>query len=366
MLTSSDYSISVKNNKNVGTATVTITGKGGKFTGKREVYFKILEDGRASLSDSKKVTIEFNDADEMSSGGAAVYYYNGEKILPSIRVTLTEGETKTVLAEGTDYTASVAGNLKVGTATVTLVATGDGLKVRGSAVKTFRIGKCPVSDLTIGSITGATYTGSAIKPSVIVRQNGTALVMGRDYTLSYKNNTNPGTATVTVTGKGNYSGKTSVYPGSDRAISFTISARSIADSSVKASAAALVYTGKEITPKVTVSFAGKNLKSSQYEITKLVKEGADNPIYDASAENKGSLKVKDIGSYTLTIEGRGAFKGQRLVTFKVTEKAKSIANATIKTVSKVYTGTGIRLVSTVNPEEPAELTVTEGFIALPV
>lgn len=358
VLTSSDYTVSVRNNKKVGTATVTITAKGRKFTGKREVYFNILEDSRTSLSDSKKVTIEFTNADEMPSGRTAVYYYNGEKILPAIRVTLTEGETESVLAEGTDYTASIAGNLKVGTATITLVAASDGLKVRGSVVKTFRIGKCPVSELTIGSITGATYTGSAIKPSVTVRQNGTALVLGRDYTLSYKNNTNPGTATVTVTGKGNYSGKTSVYPGTDKAISFIISARSIADSAVKASAAALVYTGKNLTPRVTLSFTGKNLKSSQYEITKLVKEGADNPVYDASAENKGSLKVKDTGSYTLTVEGKGAFKGQRLLTFKVTEKSKSIANAVIKTSSRVYTGTGIRLVSTVNPEEPAELTVT--------
>ena len=51
------------------------------------------------------------------------------------------------------------------------------------------------------------YTGSPITPAVSVTlKNGTQLIKGTDYTLAYTNHTNAGTATVTVTGIGNYIG----------------------------------------------------------------------------------------------------------------------------------------------------------------
>lgn len=52
-----------------------------------------------------------------------------------------------------------------------------------------------------------TYTGSPFTPAVSVTlKNGTQLIKDRDYTLAYTNHTNAGTATVTVTGQGNYTG----------------------------------------------------------------------------------------------------------------------------------------------------------------
>lgn len=51
-----------------------------------------------------------------------------------------------------------------------------------------------------------TYTGSPFTPAVSVTLKNTQLVEGRDYTLAYTNHTNAGTATVTVTGQGNYDG----------------------------------------------------------------------------------------------------------------------------------------------------------------
>ena len=50
------------------------------------------------------------------------------------------------------------------------------------------------------------YTGSAFTPAVTVTLNGTTLTAGTDYTVAYTNNIEVGTATVTVTGKGNYTG----------------------------------------------------------------------------------------------------------------------------------------------------------------
>ena len=54
------------------------------------------------------------------------------------------------------------------------------------------------------------YTGAAIKPAARVTVNGSRLTEGKDFTLSYGNNTNLGKGSVTVTLKGNYSGSRTV------------------------------------------------------------------------------------------------------------------------------------------------------------
>ncbi len=67
-----------------------------------------------------------------------------------------------------------------------------------------------ISALTTGKISNQAYTGKALKPSVTVKDDDKKLIKGTDYTLSYKNNTKPGKATVTITGKGNYTGTKTV------------------------------------------------------------------------------------------------------------------------------------------------------------
>lgn len=63
-----------------------------------------------------------------------------------------------------------------------------------------------ISDLQFSSIKNKTYTGKAITPAVTVKDGDKKLVKGTDYTVSYKNNTKIGTATVTINGKGKYTG----------------------------------------------------------------------------------------------------------------------------------------------------------------
>lgn len=50
------------------------------------------------------------------------------------------------------------------------------------------------------------YTGKAIKTTITIKDGNKTLKNGTDYTVSYKNNVNPGTASVTIKGKGNYTG----------------------------------------------------------------------------------------------------------------------------------------------------------------
>jgi hypothetical protein len=66
-----------------------------------------------------------------------------------------------------------------------------------------------IKDCTFSSVSSQTYTGSAITPAVTVSYNGKTLTNGTDYTIAYSNNVNVGTATITITGKGNYTGSKS-------------------------------------------------------------------------------------------------------------------------------------------------------------
>ncbi|MCQ2462599.1 MAG: InlB B-repeat-containing protein [Clostridia bacterium] len=67
-----------------------------------------------------------------------------------------------------------------------------------------------IADITLSTST-YTYTGSAKKPAVTVKDSkGSKLVKDTDYTVTYSNNTNIGTATAKVTFKGKYSGTKSL------------------------------------------------------------------------------------------------------------------------------------------------------------
>ena len=135
-------------------------------------------------------------------GVSATYYHTGKAIMPSMTLTLNGQK----LTKNKDYRLSYSKNVSVGTATVT--ATGMG-KYGGTVKKTFAI-KYNFTKASVSSISDKVYAGKAIKPSVTVKYSGKTLKNGTDYTVSYKNNTNTGKATVTITGKGSYSGKKTV------------------------------------------------------------------------------------------------------------------------------------------------------------
>lgn len=98
------------------------------------------------------------------------------------------------------------------------------------------------------------YTGKALKPAVTVIYDGKTLKKGRDYTVSYKNNKKPGIATVTVKGKGEYSGTATT--------TFEISPKPVTN--VKA---------VRKNSKNTITWKAANVSGYEVEISKLVKDG---------------------------------------------------------------------------------------------
>ena len=69
--------------------------------------------------------------------------------------------------------------------------------------------KTSITKAAVIKIADQYYTGQAIEPSLTITYGGSNLKVNEDYTVSYKNNANIGTATVTIQGKGNYTDKIS-------------------------------------------------------------------------------------------------------------------------------------------------------------
>lgn len=131
--------------------------------------------------------------------------YTGSAITPA-KVEYSTGW------QGGELTPTYKNNTNAGTATASITKNG---QTAQTAQVTFTITAKAYgesSGITIGSIDDQTYTGSAIKPEPVVKDGGTTLIKGTDYTLSYGDNVNVGTdaGTVTINFTGNYSGSTTV------------------------------------------------------------------------------------------------------------------------------------------------------------
>lgn len=280
---------------------------------------------------------------------AADQDYTGQALTPAVTVTL-DGE----VLPADQYEVEYANNVEVGVATVTVTPAPNSLYM-GSATGSFKINKSSAPDpeptptptpgpeptptpgpeptpapapASLGNavITGlkeATYTGNAIvQDKLVVTLGKTALVAGADYDVAYADNVNAGTATVTVTGKGNYTGTASAK--------FTIKPASIAGAALGLSAAKFTYTGKAQKPEVK-TIGGKALV-----------EGTDYTVAYSKASSKAA------GKYTVTATGKGNYAGTSAAagytiakaknTLKATAKAKSVKLAKVKKKAQVVKG----------------------------
>lgn len=282
-----DYTLSYKNNTKIGTATVTVKGK-GKLSGTKSVTFKI------NAKPIKNAVITYNNS----------LTYNGSTLSPAVTVKYGNATLK----KNTDYTVAYSNNVNAGTGTITI--TGKGI-YGGSVKKTFTIKKLGISATAVSGTGNKVYTGSAIKPAPAVKAGGRTLKNGTDFTVSYKNNTEPGTATLIVNGKGNYSGSVSK--------TFKITARAIND--VEVTVPDTVFTGEQVRPDVVVSYGS----------------------YQFISDSDYTLSFKDnvnIGTASVVVTGKNHLSGSRTVTFPI-EKA-DISSTEIAVKNATFTGSAIK------------------------
>jgi hypothetical protein len=149
--------------------------------------------------------------------------------------------------------------------------------------------------LTVSAIPAQPYTGSAIEPAVTAKDGDKTLTLTTDYTVSYKNNTDAGTAEVTVAGAGNYAGSTGTA-------SFTISPKAIAESNFTAlTTDAGTYTGSPVTQNI---------------VSASLKQGTDYTVAYTNNTNAGTA------SYTVT--GAGNYTGSITRSFTIAPKAVTV------------------------------------------
>lgn len=178
-----DYDTTFMNNVDAGVAIAIVEGK-GSYTDREVRLFAIK---KADLADA-------------TIGSVAAVAHTGQALEPTPSVSF-EGKK---LTPGVDYALKYENNVKAGKATISITGQGN---FTGSNSTQFTIAKGSLTRARVTKIkTACTANGEAVTPTPEVIFDGRVLKEGTDYTLSYKNNTAPGTATLIVKGAGEYTG----------------------------------------------------------------------------------------------------------------------------------------------------------------
>ncbi len=326
------------------------------------VFCRIAVDGRETVDNNPTGTgPSGNPAEEkktISSHNVSLartaYTYDGKAKTPF--ATVRYG-TKTLL-EDIDYTVTYSNNINVGTAKAVITGKGE---YTGTVIKEFEIKEAGISepepepepepdpapgpepeekdlfDCTITlSQTFYTYDGEAKRPTVIVEDGDAVLEEGIDYTVTYRNNIDAGTAEAIVTGTGDYEG------GITRSFTITIekgsnyTAGSFQYKVTGTSAVSMIGIDNNVTKAVipkTVEIGGKTFKvtaigSSAFKgNTKItsVEIGKNVKTIGASAfKNCKKLKNITIKSSSLKKVGKNALKGIK-ATAKVKVSGKNLS-----------------------------------------
>lgn len=317
-LNENDYEIRWKNNKEIGTATAVIVGK-GEYAGVKEISFKITG---ASLKNARieNLVIKKN--------------YTGEPVKQECILTVNKGIDQ--LKEGQDYTVAYSKNENRGTATIIFTGING---YSGTVKKTFFIVPYNIKDdqsylvqVEEGTITAAYAKGGA-KPKVTVSFDGQFLTEGKDYTLTYANNKRAGETdsrkmpVVTIKGKGNFTGS--------RQKPFTIQKQDLSLMTVYAQDISYKNKMNNFTAKVTMTDLDSRKLSSGTDYQK-------NFIYtyeDGTPIESGAvLPIGTIVKVTMCAADNSNYTGTATAEYRLTAKSVSSAGITFTSKSYPYTG----------------------------
>ena len=123
--------------------------------------------------------------------------YSGSELKPSVKVYYNRNYMSSVqLKEGLDYNVTYSDNINVGTATA--IVTGIGA-YSGTKNVTFTIEPKKISSPTFDGLKSEyTYTGQKVEPEFAL-MDGDTVIPSSEYEVSYSDNTEVGTAAITIT-----------------------------------------------------------------------------------------------------------------------------------------------------------------------
>lgn len=280
-----DYTLSYKNNIKANDAsnakaapTVVVKGK-GNYSGTEKVTFSILA---KSINNEDVMIDDITKAyNNTLQKVVPIVTWNGKKLKNKTDFTVRYPETNesAYIAEGKYQIEIIGKGNYIGKRVVQLTITNKKLMSKVSVVK----------------IPNQPYTGSEITPELIVKDGRTQLQENVDYSVSYRNNFETGTANVVLTGIGAYYG--------EKRISFKITGIDIKKAVVENMPGSVMYTGDDITVApylITVS--------DEEEI--ILKENRDYTV--------SYLKNKEVGTATVIFKGISNYSGALKKTFKIT------------------------------------------------
>lgn len=315
-----DYTVSDLTGTEPGSYPVTVAGT-GNYTG---TVTKSFEIAKADIS-SAEITYD-----------AGPYGYTGKEWKPEVAVSFNDA----ALTADTDYTVSYENNINAGTAKIIITGIGD--HFTGSTEKTFTINSAEISGCTFAPIADVTYNTKAHTPEVTVAISGRTLEADKDYTVSYSEDCiNAGTVTVTVTGKGNFTGTASK--------TFTINKAGLTLNPCTISELCTETDLKTRTLPSDFFLAGETETGFSIKLTAV--EGGDDIFAVAPAvvegENKITFRLKnEVGAATFTVTVTpvsGNYNGgSYALTISTHDRTDVSGSISFPDGSAVYTGTGIK------------------------
>ena len=152
---------------------------------------------------------------------------------------------------------------------------------------------CILIEDMVEAIPDQIYTGSELTPEVTWKYD----IKDADYTISYKDNIDAGTATVTITGKKFWEGSIT--------IPFTILPADLTTAEIKLKEKELVYNEKEQSPSIgSITVGDMVLTEDDYSIT-------------------GNTATES-GTYTMTVQGKGNFTGKATAEWSIVKATPSV------------------------------------------
>ncbi len=275
-----DYKLSTPEMINAGEYAISAEGIGA-YSGNEKASFSITSKRMDELSVSlSKDSISLGDAVPVPT-----VTYNGRK-----------------LTDSKDYSVSYKGTDQVGTAEIIIEAKGSNYS--GSVSKSFTVTEKKHMKLPalILSKTKTVYNGKDQMPSVTIKDGGTTLKEGTDYTLKMPTSCkNVGTYRITAIGTGDYEGTSDAYFTIEEAPKTDVSALSLS-----LAQSSIVYDGRSHLDDIAVYSGSKKLKKDT----------------DYLVEVSPSDCTK-AGTYQVTVTGIGDYKGTKTLTFTISKPSLS-------------------------------------------
>ena len=300
----------------IGTYTATIRGL-GNFTGTYDNAKIIIADKNKNLSKAKIAKIPTQS------------YQNGTAVtLPEeqIKVTLKGKHLK----NGIDYNVTYANNRNFGKATIVIKGIGEyaGTKKANFTIKRTltRLSDDMVVNINAIRTVEIQKNGAIPKPKLV--SEGSTLLEGRDYRLSYKNNKKTGIGTMIIKGKGNYTGQLK--------LPFNITTKALTSTNLTIRVPNVPYIGKrnkyQSKPIITDNDGGLLILNKDYTIEAY---HMGNMLLDKTSNPQEGALI------TVTIKGKGNYTGIVEAVYEL--RGSRFSQAVIQIAPKSYTGNPVEL-----------------------